>query len=129
MIVTIAAILLILLLFLNVPVYTSLVVAALEYFAFSDVNIMIIAQKMARGLENTTLLAIPFFICSGILMNYGGIADRLFEFCKLILGHWPGSLAQVNVDVYKRQPHTCRILGSPGCYRCQFLYSPTRRTF
>lgn len=97
MIVAIATIMLIVLLFLNVPVYTALVLSALEYFSLSDVNIMILAQKMARGLENTTLLAIPFFICSGILMNYGGIADRLFAFCKVILGHWPGALAQVNV--------------------------------
>ena len=97
MVVLIAAILLLALLFLNVPVYIALVTAALEYFMFSDVNMMILAQKMARGLENTTLLAIPFFICSGILMNVGGIADRLFDFCKVILGHLPGALAQVNV--------------------------------
>lgn len=97
MIVVIAAILLLVLLFLNVPVYISLVTAALEYFFFSDVNIMILVQKMARGLENTTLLAIPFFICSGILMNLGGISDRLFDFCKVVLGHFPGALAQVNV--------------------------------
>lgn len=97
MIVAIAAILLVVLLFLNVPVYTSLVVSAMEYFVLSDVNVVILAQKMARGLESTTLLAIPFFICSGILMNYGGIADRLFDFCKVILGHRPGALAQVNV--------------------------------
>ena len=49
MIVVIAAILLLLLLFLNVPVYISLVTAALEYFFFSDVNIMILVQKMARA--------------------------------------------------------------------------------
>lgn len=97
MIVAVAAILLLVLLFLNVPVYTSLVVSAMEYFTLSDVNVVILVQKMARGLESTTLLAIPFFICSGILMNYGGIADRLFDFCKVVLGHWPGALAQVNV--------------------------------
>jgi len=97
MLVLIATILLLVLLFLNVPVYTSLVAASVSYFSVADVNMMILAQKMARGLENTTLLAIPFFLSAGVLMTSGGISARLFDFCKLIVGHWPGALAQVNV--------------------------------
>lgn len=97
MVVISAVVLLFVLMFLNVPVYTSLIASALDYFINSDVNTIILVQKMARGLSSTTLLAIPFFICAGILMNSSGIADRLFDFCKVILGRMPGALAQVNV--------------------------------
>lgn len=97
MIVVSAVILLFVLMFLNVPVYASLIASALDYFINSDVNVIILVQKMARGLNSTTLLAIPFFICAGILMNSSGIADRLFDFCTVILGRMPGALAQVNV--------------------------------
>lgn len=55
------------------------------------------AQRMATGLESFSLLAIPFFILAGQLMNSGGIAIRLIEFAKVIVGRLPGGLAMVNV--------------------------------
>ncbi|MGM0376172.1 MAG: TRAP transporter large permease [Bacteroidota bacterium] len=55
------------------------------------------AQRMATGLESFSLLAIPFFILAGQLMNSGGIANRLIEFAKVIVGRLPGGLAMVNV--------------------------------
>jgi tripartite ATP-independent transporter DctM subunit len=55
------------------------------------------AQRMATGLESFSLLAIPFFILAGQLMNSGGIAMRLIEFAKVLVGHFPGGLAFVNV--------------------------------
>ena len=55
------------------------------------------AQRMATGLESFSLLAIPFFILAGQLMNFGGIAMRLIEFAKVIVGRFPGGLAMVNV--------------------------------
>lgn len=55
------------------------------------------AQRMATGLESFSLLAIPFFILAGQLMNSGGIAMRLIEFAKVIVGRLPGGLAMVNV--------------------------------
>ncbi|MFC2087592.1 TRAP transporter large permease [Bacteroidota bacterium] len=56
-----------------------------------------LAQRMATGLDSFTLLAIPFFVLSGQLMNKGGIAIRLIEFAKVIVGRLPGGLAFVNV--------------------------------
>ena len=56
-----------------------------------------IAQRMATGLDSFTLLAIPFFILAGQLMNQGGIASRLIDFAKALLGPLPGGLAFVNV--------------------------------
>ncbi len=55
------------------------------------------AQRMAGGLDSFSLLAIPFFILSGLLMGQGGIAHRLVEFAKSLIGMLPGGLAFVNV--------------------------------
>jgi tripartite ATP-independent transporter DctM subunit len=55
------------------------------------------AQRIATGLDSFTLLAIPFFILAGQLMNRGGIARRLIEFAKALLGALPGGLAHVNI--------------------------------
>jgi tripartite ATP-independent transporter DctM subunit len=62
-----------------------------------DAAIMVISQKMASGLDSFALLAIPFFILAGNIMNQGGIAMRLIEFAKILGGRLPGSLAHVNV--------------------------------
>ncbi len=55
------------------------------------------AQRMAGGLNSFALLAIPFFVLSGLLMGHGGIARRLIDFAKVIVGMLPGGLAYVNV--------------------------------
>ena len=56
-----------------------------------------IAQRMATGLDSFALLAIPFFVLSGQLMNKGGIAQRLIAFAKTLVGSLPGGLALINV--------------------------------
>ncbi len=56
-----------------------------------------VAQRMATGLDSFALLAIPFFILAGQLMNRGGIARRLIDLAKAIVGMLPGGLAYVNI--------------------------------
>ncbi|MBO8131032.1 MAG: TRAP transporter large permease [Candidatus Marinimicrobia bacterium] len=56
-----------------------------------------VAQRMATGVDSFALLAIPFFILSGQLMSRGGIARRLIDFAKVIVGVFPGGLAYVNI--------------------------------
>jgi len=56
-----------------------------------------VAQRMATGLDSFTLLAIPFFILAGQIMNRGGIAKRLIAFAKTLVGSLPGGLAHVNI--------------------------------
>ncbi|MGN7515931.1 MAG: TRAP transporter large permease [Allomuricauda sp.] len=56
-----------------------------------------ISQRMATGLDSFALLAIPFFILSGELMNQGGIAHRLIAFAKTLVGALPGGLALINI--------------------------------
>ena len=56
-----------------------------------------VAQRMATGLDSFSLLAIPFFILAGQIMNRGGIARRLIDFAKTLVGALPGGLAYVNI--------------------------------
>ena len=55
------------------------------------------AHRMATGLDSFALLAIPFFILAGNIMNHGGIAIKLIDFARVIVGRLPGGLAFVNV--------------------------------
>lgn len=56
-----------------------------------------VAQRMATGLDSFALLAIPFFILAGQIMNRGGIARRLINFAKAMVGALPGGLAHINI--------------------------------
>lgn len=56
-----------------------------------------VAQRMATGLDSFSLLAIPFFILAGQIMNRGGIARRLIGFARTLVGSLPGGLAHVNI--------------------------------
>ena len=88
------------LLFIGAPISFSIGIASLLTIMLSipfDAAIAVISQKMASGLDSFSLLAIPFFILAGNIMNRGGIAIRLIEFAKVIGGRLPGSLAHVNV--------------------------------
>jgi len=56
-----------------------------------------VVERMATGLDSFSLLAIPLFILAGQLMNQGGIARRLIDFAKALVGSLPGGLAHVNI--------------------------------
>ena len=87
-------------LLLNVPISIGIGVATLLTMLFtidSYPAVITIAQRMASGINSFALLAIPFFVLSGILMGRGGIAHRLIEFAKVIFGMVPGGLAFVNI--------------------------------
>lgn len=62
-----------------------------------DPAITTVAQRMATGLDSFALLAIPFFILAGQIMNQGGIARRLIDFAKSVVGMLPGGLAYVQI--------------------------------
>ncbi|CAM3065256.1 TRAP transporter large permease [Vibrio rarus] len=63
----------------------------------SNVAFMTAGQKIVTGIDSFSLLAIPFFILAGNIMNRGGIANRLVQFAKLLVGRFPGALSHVNV--------------------------------
>ena len=62
-----------------------------------DVAMFSTAQKMFSSLDSFALLAVPFFVLSGVVMNSGGIASRLVNFAKLFTGKLPGSLSYTNI--------------------------------
>ncbi|EEI1129134.1 TRAP transporter large permease [Salmonella enterica] len=62
-----------------------------------DISMFATAQKMFSSLDSFTLLAVPFFVLSGVIMNSGGIAARLVNFAKLFTGKLPGSLSYTNI--------------------------------
>ncbi|WP_250277889.1 TRAP transporter large permease [[Clostridium] colinum] len=95
----IIAITLIILLLMGVPIAVSLGVSSiLAILPILNVEATVItgAQRVFSGISVFTLIAIPFFILAGNIMNRGGIAIRLIDFAKLLTGRVPGSLAHTN---------------------------------
>lgn len=89
-----------LLLSIGMPVGWSIGIASLATMLISIATLpafTTIAQRMATGLDSFALLAVPFFILAGQIMNQGGIANRLINFAKALVGGLPGGLAHVNI--------------------------------
>ena len=87
-------------LFIGVPVAVSIATAsflAAVVLLDPDRAALVSAQKIFTGINSFTLLAIPFFVLAGELMNSGGIAGRLIDAAKVLVGKLPNSLAQTNV--------------------------------
>jgi len=84
-------------LFMGIPVAFSVGIAALVAILFTNVPIFVIFQRMFGGVDSFTLLAIPFFIFMGNVMERGGIARRIVDFANILIGQIQGGLAAVNV--------------------------------
>lgn len=85
---------------IGVPVAWTLGISSLLTILFSIESLTAfttMAQRFLVSLDSFTLLAIPFFILAGQMMNKGGIATRLIDFAKNIVGSLPGGLAHINV--------------------------------
>ncbi|ORC38429.1 C4-dicarboxylate ABC transporter permease [Marispirochaeta aestuarii] len=88
----------IILMLLNVPIAFVLGISSLIYFLFfGNIPLAVIGQKLYTGTDNYVLLAIPFFVLAGELMNRTRITDDLVSFAKALVGRIPGALAQVNI--------------------------------
>lgn len=88
------------LLFIGVPVAVAVGTSsfvALAYVIGPETASFVGAQRLFTGINSFTLLAIPFFVLAGELMNTGGIAARLVDAAKVLVGRMPASLAQTNV--------------------------------
>jgi TRAP-type mannitol/chloroaromatic compound transport system permease large subunit len=81
----------------RVPVAISIGVAATLGVFLSDVPLELIPRTMTEAVDSFTLLAVPFFILAGNLMNVGGMTVRIFNFARRLLGHLHGGLAHVNI--------------------------------
>lgn len=91
---------LLLLLVLGIPIAVSIGIASMAAILPTmtlDVTVVTAAQRIFSGTSTFTLVAIPFFILAGNIMNQGGIAERLVSFVRAISGKVPGSLLVTNV--------------------------------
>jgi len=97
----------VILLFLNVPVAFCMGISTvLAFMTMGGMPAFVaVAHKIATGIDSFSLLAIPFFILSGVLMAHGGIARRLIDFANVLVGQFRGGLAFVNVL-------TCMLFGA-----------------
>ena len=93
-------VLLVIMLIAGVPIAVALGVSSVcAILPVMDVDVAVLtgSQRIFSGISVFSLLAIPFFILAGNIMNKGGIAVRLINLAKLITGRAPGALAQTNV--------------------------------
>lgn len=89
---------LIVLFFINVPIAVALGLASMIVLMIQDnVPLMVVVQKMFTSTDSFTLMAVPFFILAGKLMEVGGISKRLVDFAMTIVGRMHGGLAIVSV--------------------------------
>lgn len=87
-----------LLLVIGLPVALSLAGASLAFLLIeSPIPPVVVLHRMINGVDSFPLLAVPFFILAGSLMNHAGITDRIFDFAKALVGWMRGGLGHVNI--------------------------------
>ena len=86
-----------LLMLLRVPITFALLISTLSSALISGTNLSVMVNQMVQGANNFSLLAIPFFILMGEIMNEGGISEKIVDLANLVVGRFRGGLAYVNV--------------------------------
>src|SRR5712671_1506865 len=82
----------------GIPVAIAMAGAALIYLWISDSSPpMVVVHRMISGIDSFPLLAVPFFILAGNLMNNAGITNRIYDFAVALVGWMKGGLGQVNI--------------------------------
>src|SRR4026207_395880 len=82
----------------GIPVFIALAFSSLLYTHFiAGIPDFVILHRMAGGLDSFPLLAVPFFILAGNLMNSAGITNRIYDFAVALAGWTRGGLAHVNI--------------------------------
>jgi tripartite ATP-independent transporter DctM subunit len=85
------------LLVLGVPVAVAMLCSSVVNLFYIGLPVIIAAQRMVDSINSFPLLAVPFFILAGVIMNQAGLTARLVELSRAYVGHRPGGTAQVNV--------------------------------
>ncbi len=102
------------LLLINVPVAVAIGVASLVAVFANGGAVqpeMIVADRMINGVASFSLLAIPFFVLSGILMGRGGMARRLIDFLSGVAYAGEGKIKKVAANTYIITPYSVDIMG------------------
>ena len=83
---------------LGFPVAFSLIISVIPYFIMDPyISLNVIIQRLISSSESISLMAVPFFITAGTIMNYSGISSRLMSLAEALVGHLTGGLGHVNV--------------------------------
>lgn len=85
------------LIFIGCPLYLSLGAVSLLYAVLSGSNLIIIPQKISMSANSFPLLAAPFFILMGNIMNFSGVTNRIFKFADVLVGWMRGGLGHANI--------------------------------
>ena len=85
------------LLLAGIPVFAATALAAIVYILSNGLPPLIVVQQLFDSLDKFPLLAVPFFVLAGNLMNSSGITDRLYHFAHSLVGHVTGGLGHVNI--------------------------------
>src|SRR5512143_1884239 len=90
---------LLVLIMIDLPIAVSMALTAIAFFVGLDNASLLtmLPQRMYASTTGFVLLAVPFFILAGNLMNVGGVTNLIFRFAKAVIGHFPGGLGQVSV--------------------------------
>lgn len=96
--ITLYFIFIIILLLMSSPIALALIIPSIFYFILNDgVSLSTACARIINAPNSFPILAVPFFILMGNIMNSGGITKRIFNFARSIMGHYPGGLAHANV--------------------------------
>ena len=79
-------------LFLGVPVALCLAFTSVAGLMLHDTSLLVVVQRMFQGFNSFSLLAVPFFVLAGDLMNKCGITQRLIDFSYMLVGRIPGGI-------------------------------------
>jgi tripartite ATP-independent transporter DctM subunit len=85
---------------LRMPIGFSMLVAGVAYLSVKGQDLGLVAEQVSNGLYNSyVLLAVPLFVFAANIMNAGTVSERIFDFCRILVGRMRGGLAQVDILV------------------------------
>ena len=85
---------------LRMPIGFSMIASGIAYLIVKQQDLGLAAEQVCNGLYNSyVLLAVPMFVLAANVMNAGTVSERLFDFCRILVGRLRGGLAQVDILV------------------------------
>ena len=84
---------------MGIPIAIAVGISSLAAVLYAGIPVFVVFQRMFGGVDSFSLLAIPFFVFMGHVMDTGGIARRIVGFANILVGRVRGGLAMVNVEI------------------------------
>ena len=111
------------LMFFSVPVPVCLLAGTFLYFGVINTTLPLtsVIQNIVTQSMSTSMMAAPFFILAGAIMNYAGITSKLLDFCDCLLGHKEGGLAYINVLLSTLNGGMCGSANADAALQCKLL--------